>query len=112
MDAQRLTPILPVNIKDERVPGLAQQREIGPTEHQTPRVRIGSRRRQISRFGQWQKIRYMHIGEVHLLAEPITANLLVELHSQSGIKSSRVLIKRGFENCEGVWCTQRKLEIE
>src|SRR5437764_12263298 len=54
----------------------------------------------------------MRIGEVHLLAEPIAAKLLVELRSQAGIKRSRVLIKRGFEKRESVRCTHRKLEVE
>src|SRR4051794_4843353 len=54
----------------------------------------------------------MRIRQVHLFAEPITADLLVELRPEAGIKRFRVVIERGFEKNQRVWCMRRKLKVE
>ena len=54
----------------------------------------------------------MRIGQVHLFAEPITADLLIELRPEAGIKRFRMLIEGGFEQNQSVWCMRGKLKVE
>src|SRR5690348_9240760 len=76
------------------------------------RIQVASGGGEICRFRQRQEVRQVHVRQVHLFAETVMPELLIQLASETRIECLGVLVKRGFESNQGAWLIGRELKSE
>src|SRR6267142_1782018 len=104
--------VLSIDRDEKGIRLIANRAHVVEPKHQSASIEIVSGRRKIAGLQQWQEIRHMRIGEIHLLAETMMAVLFVELSPYARVKGLAVQIERRLKLDKDGRCCLRKLKIE
>src|ERR1700676_5335215 len=93
----RVGAILKIGVRNPRIRSVAEGPEIVESEHQSPAIEVFPRVRQIDRSRQWEVIRDVSVGIIHLFGDVMVADIFIQLESRTRFVGEGVFIERGFK---------------